>query len=141
MKKHFMRIATAVMGLAAFAVGAKAQGSDQLIVNVPYEFVVSGNTLPSGTYRLSRLSGSNLNELILSNLDNAAGAFVLSTEWEQASADKPGFIFQEIGGQHFLSKIATADHVFTVPVSKQALLEAARKPSQGSSRSAASGAR
>jgi len=56
MKKYFMRIATTVVGIAAFAVGAKAQASDQLIVKIPYEFVVSGTTLPSGTYRLSRQS-------------------------------------------------------------------------------------
>ena len=141
MKKYFMRIATTAVGIAAFAVGAKAQASDQIIVKIPYEFVVSGTTLPSGTYRLSRQSDSNLNELLLTSVENGAGALVFSTQWEPLRAHKPGFTFQEIGGQHFLSKIATGDHVFTVPVSKQALLGAARKPSQGSTRSAASTAR
>jgi len=46
---------------------------------------------------------------------------------ETARADKPSFTFQQVGGQHILTKIETAAHVFDIPVSKSAVLVAATK--------------
>jgi len=43
--------------------------------------------------------------------------------------------FEQIDGQHFLSKIETADHVFTIPVSRSEILEAAAKSARGTSAS------
>jgi len=140
MKKYFIRILTGVIGLAAFGAGTKAQSHDQLIVNIPYEFVVLGKTLPSGTYRVNRVSDSNVNHLILSSFENRTGAMVISTEWEDARIDQPGVTFQEIGGQHFLRKIETAAHVFTISLPKSAALEA-MKPSQGFTGSGTSSAK
>lgn len=127
MKKHFARIATAFFGFAALATAAKGQLMDQVVINIPYEFVVAGKTLPAGTYRVNRVSDFDQRELSLSSFENRAAVFVLPSEVESARADKPGFTFQEIGGQHFLSKIETADHVFAIPVSKSAVQEAAMK--------------
>src|SRR6516225_8408269 len=90
MKKYGLRMATAVFGLALFGAGAKAQDRDQLIVNIPFPFVAAGKTLPAGTYHLSRVSSSNVNELILRGVENHDGVFVLSTEWEDARVVKPG---------------------------------------------------
>jgi len=130
MKKYGLRMATAVFGLVVFGAGAKAQDRDQLVVNIPFPFVASGKTLPAGTYHLSRLSRSNVNELILRSVENHDGVFVLSTEWEDARDAKPGVTLQEIDGQRFLSRIETAEHVFTIALSKSAALAAAVKPSQ-----------
>lgn len=140
MKKHFVRIATAAFALAALAVGAKAQVSDQLIANIPYEFVAAGKTLPAGRYRVNRVDDFSGSRLVLSSYENRVSVVVVPTESEEARGDKPSFTFQEIAGQHFLSKIETAEHVFTVPVSKSAVLEAAMKSQQRSTSSAASGA-
>jgi hypothetical protein len=140
MKKYLVRIATAAFALAALAAGAKALASDQLIVNIPYEFVAAGKTLPAGTYRVNRLDDASGSQLVLSSYENRVGVVVVSTEREDARGDKPSFTFQEIGGQHFLSRIETAEHIFTIPVSKSAVLEAAIKSPQRSTSSAASGA-
>lgn len=131
MKKRLVRTAAMVFGFAMLALGAKAQVSDQLTVNIPYAFVAAGKTLPAGTYWLARLDNSSDNELILSSVENKVGVLMLAGQWEDAGEGKPSLSFQEIGGQHFLVKIKTADHVFTVPVSKSAVLEA-MKSGQGS---------
>ena len=121
----------AVFGMAAFAMAAKATTSDQLVVKVPYEFVVSGKTLPAGTYRINRLSDSSTGELALVNVDNHAGVLLSASEWEDARADQPKLQFQQIAGEYFLSSIQTSEHVFTIPVSKSAVMEA-MKSHQGS---------
>lgn len=139
MKKHFVRLATAFLGFSALAIAAKAQVPDQVVINIPYEFVVAGKTLPPGTYRVNRVSDFNKNELLISSFESRVGAIVISTEVEDARVYKPSFTFEEIGGQHFLTKIETAEHVFAIPVAKSAALEAAMKSHQGSTGAAASG--
>jgi hypothetical protein len=136
MKKHFVGVLAAAFGMAAFAMAAKAATSDQLVVNVPYEFVVGGKTLPAGTYRVNRLSDANAGELALVNLENHAGVLLNASEWEDARANQPKLQFQQIAGQYFLSTIQTAEHVFAVPVSKSAVMEA-MKSHQGSTSPAA----
>ena len=131
MKKYFAGFLAAAFGMAAFAMAAKATTSDQLVVKVPYEFVVGGKTLPAGTYRINRLSDSSTGELALVNVDNHAGVLLNATEWEDARAYEPKLQFQQIAGEHFLSTIQTAEHVFTIPVSKSAVMEA-MKSHQGS---------
>jgi hypothetical protein len=131
MKKYFVGIFAAVFGMAVFAVAGKAATIDQLVVNVPYEFVVGGKTLPAGTYRVSRLSDSNVGELALVNVDKHASVLLNASEWEDARGDQPKLQFQQIAGQHFLSTIETAEHVFAIPVSKSAVMEA-MKSHQGS---------
>ena len=148
MKNRFALVVTAVVAFAAFAVGAKAQAFDQLIVNVPYQFVVSGKTLPPGTYRLNRADSFTPRQLVLRNVENSASAaLVVPTQIQSALQTNTapdarhglGFTFQEVGGQHFLTNIETANYVFAVPVSKSAVLEASNKSHQTSNGSGASG--
>jgi len=119
MKKHCVRILTAFFGLAALAITAKGQAVDQVVVNIPYAFVVAGKTLPAGTYRVSRASANDERALAISSFENHAAVLVLSSEVaDQTSAEQPSVSFQHVGEQHLLSKIQTAEHVFTIPVSE-----------------------
>ena len=131
MRKHCLRFLIALIGVAGLGVAAKGQAVDQIVVNIPYEFVVAGKTLPAGTYRVNRLSNIQPEVLILSSVDSRAGLMVRSTEVESTRSDKPEVSFEQIDGQHFLSKIETADHVFTIPVSRSEILEAAAKSARG----------
>jgi hypothetical protein len=128
---------TAFFGFAALALTAKAHAPDQIAVNIPYEFVAAGKTLPAGMYRVGRLNDHDEGELILTSIKNRAGVILLSSVVESTAADKPAVTFTEIGGQHFLSKIETADHIFAIPVAKSAVLVAASH--QGSTGSGSSG--
>jgi hypothetical protein len=126
--KHFcIRILSAVFGLAALAITAKGQAVDQLVVNIPYEFVVAGKTLPAGTYRVSRINDKDERQLIISSFENREAVMVISNEVSPIHTETPSLSFEQAGGEYFLSKIATAEHVFTIPVSKRAVLEAIAK--------------
>jgi hypothetical protein len=131
MRKHCLRFLIALIGVAGLGVAAKGQAVDQIVVNIPYEFVVAGKTLPAGTYRVNRLSNIQPEVLILSSVESRAGLMVRSTAVERTRAYKPEVSFEQIDGQRFLSKIETADHVFTIPVSRSEILEATAKSARG----------
>ena len=50
MRRQCLRIVIALIAVAVFGIGVKAQVLDQIEVNIPYQFVVAGKTLPAGTY-------------------------------------------------------------------------------------------
>jgi hypothetical protein len=128
MRRQYLRIVIAVIGFAGLGVIAKAQAVDQVVVNIPFEFMVAGKTLPAGTYAVKRLSDTDPSALILSSFENRANAIVVSTQVESSSDDKAKLTFEQVGDEHFLSKIETADHVFTMmPASHSEILEAAAK--------------
>jgi hypothetical protein len=127
MKKLYLRIVVALVGFAGLGITAKAQVPDQMVMTVPFAFVVSGKTLPAGTYRVNRLSDDRWQVLVISSYENNAIATVLPTEVESAPANKPQVTFETAGNEHFLTRIETADNVFTIPVSRAALLLASGK--------------
>jgi hypothetical protein len=125
MRKQYLRILIALVGVAGLAKAAKGQVADQIVVNVPYEFVVAGKTLPAGTYRVNRVPEPVGRMLVFSGIENRAIAIVLATDVETIPADKAQISLKQVDGQYFLSKIETADHVFNIPVSRSAIMEAA----------------
>jgi len=128
MKKLCLRIAVALVSFAGLGITAKAQAVDQVVVTIPFEFVVTGKTLPAGTYRVNRVSsGDRWAGLIFSSFENRASAIVHPIEVESTSDDKAHVSFETAGGEHFLSKIETANNVFTIPVSRAAILLASEK--------------
>ena len=120
MKTTYVRILSAFLGLAAFAAATWALEIDQIIVNVPYEFVAGGKTLPAGTYRVKRANDHDTRVLAITSFENRQGVLLLSSDISPTRDDKPALSFDVIGNQHFLSRIETADHIFTIPVSAKA---------------------
>jgi hypothetical protein len=116
MKTIYVRIVSAFFGLAAMAAATRAQQIDQISVDIPHDFVVAGKTLPAGTYRVNRANDRDLNELEMTSVENHTGALLLSSEVRSTREDKPSLKFQRIGDQYFLSRIETAEHIFTIPV-------------------------
>lgn len=136
MEKNYLRILIALIAVAGLGMAAKGQAVDQIVVKIPYEFVVAGKTLPAGTYRVNRLSDTDPSVLVLSSFENRVGALVLPTQVESTPVDKTQVSFEQVGDEHFLSKIETTDHLFTIPISRSAILEAAAR---SHSRTSASG--
>jgi hypothetical protein len=135
MRRQCLRIVIALIGVAVFGVAVKAQVLDQIEVNIPYEFVVAGKTLPAGTYRMKRVGVTGPRLLILNSLETRATAIIRSTWVENNHADKNEVSFVQVGEEHFLSKIETPNHLFTISVSRSEILEAAAKSQSGSSAS------
>ena len=127
MRKQYLRILIALIGTAGLAKAAKGQSVDQIVVNIPYEFVVSGKTLPAGTYRVNREPTPIGRLLVFSSVENRTSAIVLATDVENIPADKGQISFEQVEGRYFLSKIETADHAFNIPVSRSAIMEAAAR--------------
>jgi hypothetical protein len=141
-RMRFTRMMALLVGLVAFggfALSASALEFDQLTIRVPYDFVVSGKTLPAGTYRLSRVDTPFDRELLLKNEDNASAVLIIPDQTDEARGGKLDVTFQQIGGVHFLSRIETPEHVFGIPISKSEILHATNKPNQPSKASTTTG--
>jgi len=139
MKKKYASILLTLICLLGLGVTAAAQGRGEIVVTLPFEFVASGKTLPAGRYTLSRVSDDKFDGLILSSYENRTSVFVHPIEVESAPADKPNVSFERVGGQHFLTRIQTANDVYNIPVSRSLIMEAAAKPHDDASASASSG--
>jgi hypothetical protein len=141
MKKLCLRIAVALVSFAGLGITVKAQVVDQIVVTIPFQFVVAGKTLPAGTYRVNRVSDDRWAGLIFSSFENHASTLVRpievesTREVESTSDGKAHVNFETAGNEHFLSKIQTADNVFTIPVSRAAILLAEKSHTDTSSRS------
>ncbi len=138
MIKQYFRILIALIGVAGSGMAASGQVADHIVVKIPYEFTVSGKTLPAGTYSLVRASDSDQKVLILSSFENRTGVLVLPTEIKTNHGDIAKVSFEQVGDEHFLSKIETAYYVFTIPVSRAEILEAAARSHSGTSASGSS---
>jgi len=73
--------------------------------------------------------------LVLSSLETRATAIIHSTWVENSDTDKNEVSFVQVGDEHFLSKIETPNHSFTISLSLSEIPEAAAKSQSGSSAS------
>ena len=125
MKRNYFRLFVVFLGAALLAGVASAGASDRIVVNIPYDFVASGKTLPAGSYIVQRLSNSNYFPLSISSRENGTTVFVQSIEVKESSQRQPSVDFLVSGDQHFLTSIQTGEHVFSLPVSRSAIQQAA----------------
>lgn len=126
MRNQFLRILTAAVGFVALSGIAQAQIRQETVVNVRFAFVVSGTTLPAGSYTISRFSDDKLEGLILTNYERHVSVFVRPGMVEDARADKPSVSFERVNGSFILSKIETAYDIYSIPVSRVDFMEAAK---------------
>jgi hypothetical protein len=125
MKMRFASILLTLIGILAMGAAAQAQSGRKIIVNLPFDFVAGGQTLPAGNYTLIPVSDYDADGLILSSYDNHVSVIVHPIEIEKASAAKSNVSFQRVGEQHFLNRIQTPDTVYNLPVSRAAHSQAA----------------
>jgi hypothetical protein len=133
MRKQYLRICMALVAVSGLGLAAKGQTIDQIKVNIPYQFVVHGKTLPAGNYSVTRLSEQHEGALLLNNFEKHASAIVFPRSVENVSDNQSSVGFAEVGGRHFLSKINTASHVYFIPPSRMEIMQATTKPQSGAS--------
>ncbi len=139
MRRQFLRIVIALIGVAGFGLSAKAQSLDQIEFNTPHDFVVGGKTFPAGTYRVRRVSITDPKLLFLSSVETRETAMIHSTWEESSSTDKNDVSFVQVGDEHFLNKIETPNHLFSIEVSRSEILDAVAKSQSGSSATGSTG--
>ena len=136
MKKVLVRLLLGLAGVACLTIPAKAQERDKIVVKIPFQFVAAGQTFPAGEYKISRLSDSQSRILLLSSRENGAAVVMFPTDAQDIPHEKAKLAFQTVGDQHFLSRIETANYVYTLSVPRtEALLAAAPKRGAASSSS------
>src|SRR5271168_31944 len=137
MKKKFASIVLILTGVLGLGVAARATTQAEIVVTLPFEFVVSGKTLPAGTYKVSQVFDDKLEGLLLSN--DHISVFVYPITVGSASSDKPQVSFERVGEQRFLSSIRTASDVYSIPVPRAAIMEAAARQLRQDSTAGTSG--
>jgi hypothetical protein len=138
-KKKYARILLSLIGVLGMSAAAKAQSRGEIKVTLPFEFVVDGETLPAGTYTVSRFAEDKHEALILSNYEARRSVFVHPGGVDSASADKPEVSFQRLGEQLVLSSIRIEREVYSVAVSRSTALEAAGRSHENTGSSDSSG--
>ena len=126
MKKRYFTVLFALTCVLALGLSAQAQSEDAVVAMVPYDFVAGGAVLPAGTYRVSRIDTGGERELRISSYETGASAFLLPTMFAGAPAEQPQLSFEKIADKHFLSKIQTANGIYTIALPRSAT-ELARK--------------
>src|SRR5258707_7587028 len=115
MKKKYASILFTLICLLGVGVAAHAQIRGEIVVTLPFEFVISGKTLPAGTYTVSRFSDDKFDGVILSNRESGKSVCVHPTEIEYTSADKAQVRFERGREQHILIRIQTAHDDYVSP--------------------------
>ena len=124
MKHQWANVLLLVASIFGLAAGAKAETHREVIVNIPHEFVVTGRTLPAGTYIVSRLSDDRLAGLSIASYEQRSGILVLANQFENHRTDDIKVSFERVGGMYFLRSIEAMDGVYTFPLPHSALLMA-----------------
>jgi hypothetical protein len=112
MKKSYLTVVLTLTCLLGLGISARAQDADKIAVNVPFEFVAGGETLPAGTYSVSRVSPEATPALVIRSYDNSV--FLLPIAFDGAPADHAELSFEHIGDKYFLSKVETLAGVYTI---------------------------
>jgi len=112
MKKSYLTVLLALICVLGLGKAAHAQDESRIVMKVPFEFVAGGETLPAGTYTVSRVSPDSQPSLLIRSYDNSA--FLLPIVFDDVPADQAKVDFKHVGDTYFLSKIETPVGVYTI---------------------------
>ncbi len=111
MNKSYLTAVLTLTCLLGLGVSARAQDTEGVRVQVPFEFVAGGTTLPAGTYTVGRLSFQTLSGVAINN--DRHGVFVLPIAVDGTRAGQPKLSFEHVGDKYFLSEADTPGGVYT----------------------------
>jgi hypothetical protein len=119
MKNSYLTAVLTLSCLLGLGISARAQELDQIAVKVPFEFVAGGQTLPAGTYSVSRASSGDPRSLVIRSNDNSV--FLLPSYFDGdpvsvngGSGDHAQLGFKHVGDKYFLSEVQTLGGVYAL---------------------------
>jgi hypothetical protein len=112
MKKSYLTVVLSLTCLLGLGQSARAQEAGKIVVNVPFEFVAGGTTLPAGTYSVTRVAPEVHPGLVIRSHDNSV--FLLPIVFEGVMADHAQLGFEHVGDKYFLSTVETPAGVYTI---------------------------
>ena len=94
-----------LLGLGLLASASAYAQTVNMKVNVPFNFIVSGATLPSGQYTIKDF-GATGNVISIRTLDNKAKSLILKRRCESLKAsEQTKLVFHRYGDRYFLAQI------------------------------------
>ncbi|MGA9510152.1 MAG: hypothetical protein WBV55_16155 [Candidatus Sulfotelmatobacter sp.] len=121
MKKQYFAVLSTLICVLGLGLGARAQGGEDTVLGkVPYDFVVRGQVLPAGTYRVSRIDTSS-RTLEISSTEAGASAFLIPTFFDDTQTGHAQFSFEHVGNMYFLSAIETPIGTYSITVPQSAI--------------------
>jgi hypothetical protein len=98
-------VMAAVMALTAMATTRVAQAQDAMAVNVPFDFVAGGKTLPAGEYAV-RPSGAGNTLILIDRKDASVSALIITHAVVSLDTQTESkLIFNRYGDRYFLSQV------------------------------------
>jgi hypothetical protein len=101
MRKSSFVFAVILLGLFA----GRARAEERLVVTVPFDFVVRGETLPAGRYEV--FEGSDRSVLMIRGESSKAVAVALSTpaDGTDPRGTEPTLVFSHVENRYVLSQV------------------------------------
>jgi hypothetical protein len=121
MKKQYLSVLFTLICVLGFGLRALAQEEDTVVATVPFEFVVGGQVLPAGMYRVSRVNSNGSRTLEISSYETGAGALLIPTFFDDTQIGHAQLNFEHAGDKYFLSSIETPIGTYAVPVRRSAI--------------------
>jgi hypothetical protein len=112
MRKSYSTIVLILACLCGLGISARAQDIANVAVNIPFEFVAGGQTLPAGTYIISRISDQMSSALLIRSNDSSV--FLFPIVFNEVPADHTELSFEHLGGKHFLIKVGTLSGAYAI---------------------------
>jgi hypothetical protein len=104
---------TVLSMLAVAAIAApRAQASDILKAHVPFDFVLAGQTLPSGEYRFVRSVDPKFVQVYSKTRGHVGMAAYVPAS---TAMPESGLVFHKHGDQHFLKSISIGSTTVALP--------------------------
>jgi hypothetical protein len=116
MKKSYLTVVLTLTCLLGLGISARAQDTE-VVVNVPFEFVAGGATLPAGTYSVGRLSVDAFSGIAIRSYGH--GAIVLPMVVDGTPAGQLKLSFEHVGYKYFLSEVDTPGGVYTFEIPRE----------------------
>ncbi|HTS50677.1 MAG TPA: hypothetical protein VMH05_22180 [Bryobacteraceae bacterium] len=108
-----MKIVNRIALLLAAAIGTTGLYAQSMVVaNVPFDFMVKGQTMPAGKYHVTR-DFARPDILEISNLDASRSVQVVTYKATvtEPGAASPRMVFTQYGNRYFFSELWTSDGV------------------------------
>jgi hypothetical protein len=88
------------------AASSYAQAGRRFTVTIPFDFNVSGKTLPAGQYMVGRSTETSAEGIAVRGLDDGAGVFVLTRGIQTGEKQEQSkLVFRRYGNQYFLGEV------------------------------------
>jgi hypothetical protein len=111
MGKMFIKGALIFAGAAGliFVSSSAALADEDLVVHVPFAFMVDGHQLPAGNYRVT--NDEMLPVVSVRNADGHHFAFVLTNALSPKDAgSQPELVFERVNGTNYLSRVVGVEN-------------------------------